>query len=442
MNMDQTLSNKTILLIITGGIAAYKSLELIRLLKKRGANIHTILTKAGAEFVTPLSISALSGTKTYQDLWNLNDEQEMGHIRLSRESDLILIAPATANIMAKMACGIADDLATTTLLASDKNIMIAPAMNPQMWKNQATQENLKTLESRGVLCLPPEEGEVACHETGKGRMCEPETILEHVENFFGIQAAQHSAHNENNRPPLPLAGKRALVTSGPTHEAIDPVRFISNHSSGKQGHAIASTLASLGADVTLISGPVSLPDPQGVNTVHVKTAKQMLEATLSALKSGSAAMDIAVCVAAVADWGVANVPDHKIKKDDAQTPPQITLTPNPDILQSVSQLTDGTRPQIVVGFAAETNDIQQNAQNKIAKKQCDFIIANIVDENASVFGSDMNTAALVTQDTYEPWPKLTKQGVAEKLAQCIIAQLNASTGTAQDQEKQGKSLPL
>ena len=329
------LAGKSVLLVISGGIAAYKALELIRLLRKARAEVRCILTKGGSEFITPLSVSALSEHPVYTDLFSLKDESEMGHIRLSREADIIVVAPASANLMAKLANGIADDLASTTLLASNKPIFVAPAMNPEMWGKPSTQRNIEILRNDGIHFIGPAAGEMACGEIGFGRMIEPQDIFEVLQSYFKVSA--------------PLAGKRALVTSGPTYEPIDPVRFIGNRSSGKQGHAIAAALARAGADVTLVTGPVSLADPIGVRTHHVETSVQMLDACRAALP-----VDIAVCAAAVADWRVENAADQKIKKQAGAATPSLSFIENPDILAEISK--SPNRPDLVIGFAAETQD--------------------------------------------------------------------------------------
>lgn len=411
--MTAPLHDRKILLIISGGIAAYKALELIRLLKKDGAAVQSILTQGGAQFITPLSVSSLTGEKTYTDLWNLNDESEMGHIRLSRDNDLIVIAPASANMMAKMAHGLADDLASTTLLAADKPVLVAPAMNQMMWAHAATQANVATLRERGILFCGPEAGDMACGETGRGRMAEPESIQKAIHDFFLTEQPAQILRLDGKL----LAGRRAIVTSGPTHEAIDPVRFIGNRSSGKQGHAIAAALAAAGAEVTLVTGPVALPDPAGLKTIHVTSANEMMAAVESALPA-----DIAVCAAAVADWGV-KASKHKIKKDAAATPPALSLTPNPDILKTLGHLAAGHRPAVVVGFAAETDDLESNAKGKLSRKKADMIVANLVDDRASVFGADDNTVLLVTENGVENWPGARKETVATRLVACIITHL-------------------
>ena len=392
-------SNKRILLIISGGIAAYKSLDLIRRLRERGYRVRCVLTASGAEFVTPLSLSALSEDKVYGDLFSLTDEAEMGHIQLSRDADLLLVVPATANIMAKMASGIADDLATTALLATDKPVMVAPAMNVRMWEHAATQANLETLAARGVLKVGPVEGPMACGEFGEGRMADVDEIVAAVEGFFG-----------GGGRVLPLLGRRALVTSGPTHEPIDPVRYIANHSSGKQGHAVAVALAALGAETTLVSGPVSLPDPQGLETIHVTSALEMMQACEATLP-----VDIAVCAAAVADWRVADLADQKIKKTGS-SPSSLSLTENPDILATLARRDDNKRPSLVVGFAAETENVVANAVEKRERKGCDWILANDVSAESGTFGGDDNALHLVQATGVEKWDRMSKTAAARQLA--------------------------
>jgi phosphopantothenoylcysteine decarboxylase/phosphopantothenate--cysteine ligase len=394
------LHGKTILLIIGGGIAAYKSLELIREVKKRGGHVRTILTRAGAQFVTPLSIAALSGEKVHDDLFSLTDEVEMGHIQLSRAADLVVAAPATADLMARMAGGQASDLAATALLATDKRVLIAPAMNVRMWLHPATQRNLATLVADGVKIVGPNEGDMACGEYGPGRMAEPSEIVAAIEAMLSPEAR-------------PLSGRHVLVTSGPTHEPIDPVRYIANRSSGKQGHAIAEAAARAGARVTLISGPVNLPDPAGVTTVHVETAGDMLAAVEAALPA-----DIAIFAAAVADWRVQNSAGQKLKKDKGETP-SLALTPNPDILATIARRGAG-RPQLVIGFAAETEAVIDNAKAKLARKGCDLIVANDVSLSGAgiaggVMGGDANAVHLVSAEGVTSWPILSKDEVARRL---------------------------
>jgi len=388
------LANKHILLIIGGGIAAFKSLDLIRRLRERGAQVTPVLTKAGAEFVTPLSVSALAARKLYTDLFDLNDEAEMGHIELSRAADLIVVAPATADLMAKMAGGLANDLASTVLLATDKRVLVAPSMNVRMWEHPATQRNLATLKGDGVLFVGPTEGDMACGEFGPGRMAEPLDIV------AAIDAALADG---------PLKGKHVLVTSGPTHEPIDPVRYIANRSSGAQGTAIAAALAALGADVTFVTGPADVPPPAGVRVVAVETAAQMLDAVNAVLPA-----DAAVFAAAVADWRVANASDSKIKKDAAGLP-ELNFAENPDILATVSQMKTG-RPALVVGFAAETNDVIANATAKRLRKGCDWIVANDVSPETGIMGGSENAVTLISDDGAENWPRMGKDAVARRLA--------------------------
>lgn len=394
------MKNSQILLIISGGIAAYKSLELIRRMREHGARVRCLLTKGGAQFVTPLSVAALSEEKVYQDLWSLTDEQEMGHIRLSREADLIVVAPASANMIAKIAHGLADDLASTVLLAANKPILMAPAMNSQMWQNAATQANIALLQKRGIQQIGPNTGDMACGETGMGRMAEVPEILAAIQSHFA--------------KPGKLSGKRALVTSGPTHEPIDPVRYIANRASGKQGHAIAAALAAAGCDVTLVTGPTQLPDLAGVTTIQVETAVQMLQACQQSLP-----VEIAVCAAAVADWRVADAADQKLKK--GQTAAQLALVENPDILASLSQ-PSATRPKLVIGFAAETENLLDHARAKLKRKGCDWLVANQVGEGVG-FGVDQNQVYLLRGDAVESWPLMDKDQVARKLVEEIALSL-------------------
>jgi len=398
---DRLLQGRRILLIIAGGIAAYKSLELIRRLRERGAAVRAILTAAATHFVTPLSVAALSEDKVYTDLWSLTDESEMGHIRLSREADLVVVAPATADLMARMAAGLADDLATTALLASDKRVLLAPAMNAMMWAHPATQANLAVLEARGVRLVGPGQGDLACGEIGAGRMAEPLEIIAAIERMFEAGGR--------------LAGRRALVTSGPTREPIDPVRYISNHSSGKQGHAIAAALAALGAETALVCGPTQESDPPGVRVVPVETAEQMLAACEATLP-----VDVAVMAAAVADWRVDGIVAHKLKKDGGA--PVLRLVENPDILMSLARRRD-RRPALVVGFAAETDNVVENARKKRARKGCDWIVANDVSPGTGTFGGERNTVHLIDAERVEDWPAMTKREVALRLAERIAAVL-------------------
>ncbi len=398
---------KRILLIVAGGIAAYKSLELIRRGRDRGYSFRVILTKGGAEFVTPLSFASLSGDKVYQELFSLTDEAEMGHIRLSREADLIVVAPASADLLAKMAHGRADDLASAALLATDKPVLVAPAMNVMMWANPATQANLATLKARGIHVVGPGSGDLACGEEGSGRLSEPHDILEAMDKLLKIERR--------------LAGLKALVTSGPTHEPIDPVRYIANRSSGKQGHAIAAALAALGAETILVSGPTHEPDPAGVTLRRVETAAEMLAACEAALP-----VDIAIFAAAVADWRPAQRGNQKLKKNGAATR-ALELTANPDILAAIAQ-SKTSRPRLVVGFAAETEQVIAHAQAKLAKKGCDWILANDVSEASGTFGGDANTIHLISAAGIEDWPSLSKQDVARRLAGRVADFLKAGNG--------------
>ncbi|EAQ06822.1 bifunctional phosphopantothenoylcysteine decarboxylase/phosphopantothenate--cysteine ligase CoaBC [Yoonia vestfoldensis] len=391
------LAGRHILLIVGGGIAAFKSLDLVRRLRDQGAHVTPVLTKAGAEFVTPLSLSALAASKVYQDLFDLTDEAEMGHIELSRAADLVVVAPATADLMAKMAAGLANDLASTLLLATDKRVLIVPAMNVRMWNHPATQRNLAILRGDGVLVAGPDDGVMACGEFGPGRMAEVPQII------AAISAALADG---------PLQGKHILVTSGPTHEPIDPVRYIANRSSGAQGTAIARALAGLGADVTFVTGPADVPPPEGVHVVRVQTAAQMLAAVQAARPA-----DAAVFAAAVADWRVANAGQSKIKKDAAGLP-HLAFAENPDILATVSQMGAG-RPPLVVGFAAETDDVIANATAKRLRKGCDWIVANDVSPATGIMGGTENAVTLITDQGAESWPRMTKDAVAAQLAQRI-----------------------
>jgi phosphopantothenoylcysteine decarboxylase / phosphopantothenate---cysteine ligase len=407
------LSGKRVLLVIAGGIAAYKCLDLIRRLRERGVRVRAVLTEAGARFVTPLSVQALTEDTVYRDLWSLTDESEMGHIRLSREADLIVVAPATANLLARMAAGMADDLAATVLLATDKPVLVAPAMNVRMWEHPATQDNMARLERRGVRRVGPNDGVMACNEFGPGRMAEPMEIIDAIAVHFADAAHKPQADK-------PLSGKRALVTSGPTHEPIDPVRYIANRSSGKQGHAIAEALARLGAAVTLVSGPTRLPDPPGCAVVAIETAREMLAACEAALP-----VDIAVCAAAVADWRVAGTSDRKLKKDGGG-PPSLSLTENPDILATLSQA-GPRRPALVVGFAAETGDVVATATAKRARKGCDWIVANDVSLGTTTFGGADNTVHVIRADGTEAWPTMGKDAVGARLAEAVAAHFQTPT---------------
>jgi phosphopantothenoylcysteine decarboxylase/phosphopantothenate--cysteine ligase len=400
---------KRVLLIIGGGIAAYKSLDLIRRLKERGIAVRCILTKAAEHFVTPLSAGAIVGERVFTDLFDAGSEFDVGHIRLARETDLVVVAPATADLMAKMANGIANDLASAVLLAAGTRILLAPAMNPHMWANKATQRNLAQLVADGVALVGPNEGEMAeAGERGLGRMAEPLEIAAAVEKLLG--AAQALKGNS-------LKGLRVLVTSGPTHEPIDPVRYIANRSSGKQGHAIAAAAAAAGAEVMLVSGPVNVPDPPGVSVAHVESAREMLQAVERALPA-----DVAIFAAAVADWRVAQAGEQKIKKQAGQTTPELSLIENPDILATVAQR-KSQRPQLVIGFAAETENVAANAKVKLARKGCDWILANDVSPATGIMGGDRNTIQLVTSHGVEPWPPQSKEDVAAMLIARIAEEL-------------------
>jgi phosphopantothenoylcysteine decarboxylase/phosphopantothenate--cysteine ligase len=397
------VNDKRVLLIVGGGIAAYKALELTRLLRKAGVAVRPILTRAGAQFVTPLSLAALAEDKVYSDLFSLTDEAEMGHIELSRSADLVVVAPATADLMAKAAAGVADDLATTTLLATDKPVLMAPAMNVRMWEHAATRRNLATLRADGVSIIGPDDGAMACGEFGPGRLAEPQAIFEAVVAALAAGQAR------------PLAGKRVLVTAGPTAEPIDPVRVLTNRSSGKQGYAIAEALARLGAEVVLVSGPTALSEPRGVRRVLVETAREMLAASLEALP-----VDAAVCVAAVADWRADEVFGVKLKKGK-DGPPAIRLVENPDILATLAA-TGPKRPRLVVGFAAETGDLEMHARAKLTRKGCDWIVANNVADDG-VMGGDENEVLLVYPQGLDAWPRLPKAEVASRLAARIAEDL-------------------
>jgi len=399
------VQGKRILLIVGGGIAAYKSVELVSRLKERGASLRAILTKGGAEFVTPLSLSVLTEEKAFIDLFDLKDEAEIGHIRLSREADLVVVAPATADLLAKMAHGLADDLATAVLLATDKQVLAAPAMNLRMWEHPATRRNMATLRADGIAFVGPEEGEMACGEYGLGRMAEPEAILAAIERFFG----EKPAATPRRARGTPLHGRKVLITSGPTQEPIDPVRYIANRSSGKQGHALARAAAALGAEVTLVSGPVTLPDPEGVKVVRVDTAHEMLDATLAALPA-----DIAICAAAVADWRVADEAPQKLKKQPDGSAPSLKLAANPDILATVAQ-SGAQRPRLVVGFAAETENLIENAKGKRVRKGADWIVANDVWPGTGAMGGDRTQVHLITAAGVEDWPPMSKDEMAARL---------------------------
>ncbi len=395
------LVDKRILLIIGGGIAAYKSLELIRLIQKAGASVVPVLTRAGAEFVTPLSVGAIARSKVHEALFDLTSEAEMGHIELSRSADLLVVAPATADLLAKMAGGRADDLASTLLLATDKRVLVAPAMNVRMWQHPAAQRNLAVLRSDGVLMVGPDEGEMACGEYGPGRMAEPAAIVDAIKAALGGG---------------PLAGKHVLVTSGPTHEPIDPVRYIANRSSGAQGTALAAALRDLGARVTFVTGPAAVPPPVGVTVVKVETAREMAGAVEAALPA-----DAAVMAAAVADWRVANASGQKIKKDGSGKAPALEFAENPDILATLAK--GAQRPRLVVGFAAETTDVVAHATAKRARKGCDWIVANDVSPGTGIMGGSENAVTLISDAGAEAWPRMGKDEVARKLAARIAEAL-------------------
>ena len=394
------MSDKRILLIVGGGIAAYKACELIRLIRQAGMSVRCVLTDGGAQFVTPMTLATLSGKPVHSSLWDLKDEAEIGHIQLSRQADLVVVAPATADLLARMAGGLASDLATTLLLATDKPVLAAPAMNVRMWQHPATRRNVAQLRVDGVTILDPDDGEMACGEYGPGRLPEPQAILDAILSALA---------------PQRLAGRHVVVTAGPTHEPIDPIRYLANRSSGKQGFAVARALAELGARVTLVAGPVTLPTPAGVDRIDVETAKQMAEAVDGALPA-----DVAIMAAAVADWTVTPVP-QKLKKSTGD-PPALALRPNPDILASLARSPD--RPRLVVGFAAETENLLDHARDKLAAKGCDLIVAN--DVSGDVMGGERNLVHLVSADGVESWPELPKADVGRRLAERIADLLSAS----------------
>ncbi|MBT8414945.1 MAG: bifunctional phosphopantothenoylcysteine decarboxylase/phosphopantothenate--cysteine ligase CoaBC [Boseongicola sp.] len=396
------LQGKRILLIIGGGIAAYKALELIRQIKREGGEVTPVLTRAAEQFVTPLSASALAGAKVYTHLFDLTDEAEMGHIELSRSADLVVVAPATADLMAKMATGQADDLASTLLLATDTPVLVAPAMNVRMWLHPSNQRNIATLQADGIHRVGPNEGDMACGEFGPGRMAEPSEIYSEIKALLADG---------------PLAGRHVIVTSGPTHEPIDPVRYLANRSSGQQGSAIATALAGLGAQVTFVTGPASAPPPLGVTVVKVETARDMLDAVTSALPA-----DAAVFAAAVADWRMSEAAAEKIKKAKGEAPPALSLIENPDILATISQMKDG-RPALVVGFAAETENVVENATKKRVRKSCDWIVANDVSPETGIMGGSENAVTLINKEGAESWPRSSKDDVARQLAHRIAEAL-------------------
>jgi len=401
------MQGKRVLLIVSGGIAAIKIPEVIRSIRELGGHVRCVLTQGGEQFVTPLSLSALSEDKVYTDLFSLTDESEMGHINLSRDADVLMVAPASADILAKMAGGLANDLASTVLLATDKPVICVPSMNVRMWEHMATQANVQTLEARGVSFIGPVEGDMACGEYGMGRMVEPAEIIQGLQSFF-------------HDTPRPLHGRHAIVTSGPTFEPIDPVRYIANRSSGKQGHAIASALSQLGCQTTLITGPTHLEDPLGCDVVRIETAREMLAATEAALPA-----DIAVCAAAVADWRTSDEAEGKIKKQPGAAPPSLDMVENPDILKSISA-PGNSRPALVVGFAAETSDVLANATEKRTRKGCDWIVANDVSPDTGTFSGDNNTVHLITENGAEDWPRMTKVDVARQLAGRIAQHFEAA----------------
>ncbi|MEG8221459.1 bifunctional phosphopantothenoylcysteine decarboxylase/phosphopantothenate--cysteine ligase CoaBC [Sphingomonas sp. HH69] len=408
-----------ILLIISGGIAAYKSLELVRLLRKRGTTVRAVLTQSAQQFVTPLSLGVLTENPVFTDLFNLKDEQEIGHIQLSRQADLVVVAPATANILAKMASGIADDLATTLLLATDKPVLAVPAMNVRMWHHRATQRNLERLHADGVHIMTPDDGAMACGEFGTGRLPEPDAIVAEIERLLAMPKSGDPLDGQPDFSPPPFGssvrGRHILITAGPTHEPIDPVRYIANRSSGKQGFAIAAAAAQAGARVTLVAGPVHLPTPQGVTRIDVETAREMLAAVESALPA-----DAAIMVAAVADWRTADAADQKLKKDGTGQPAPLALVENPDILATLGR--HAQRPALLIGFAAETQKIAEHAQAKLARKGADWIVAN--DVSGDVMGGDANAVQIVTASGIDAWPVMPKDQVAQKLIEKVADALS------------------
>jgi phosphopantothenoylcysteine decarboxylase/phosphopantothenate--cysteine ligase len=415
--MQSPLAGRRVLLVIGGGIAAYKSLDLIRRMRERGAAVRAILTKAGSEFVTPLSVSALTGDKVFTDLFSLTDEAEMGHIELSRDADLLVVAPATADQMAKLAQGLANDLASTALIATDKRVLLAPAMNVRMWLHPATRRNLDRLRQDGVLVVGPNEGEMACGEFGPGRMAEPLEIVAAIEAALQGETAIPLAARATGA----LSGRHVLITAGPTHEPIDPVRYIANRSSGKQGYALAAAALSAGARVTLVSGPVSLASPSGATLVRVETAEEMLQAVRQALPA-----DIAIFAAAVADWRAAAPVADKIKKERGIAP-TLALAENPDILATIAR-DEGSRPALVIGFAAETSDVLAHAKAKLARKGCDLIVANDVSPASGVMGGDRNRIHLVSAEGVETWPEMSKTDVARELVSRLASLLAERVG--------------
>ncbi|OLP62253.1 bifunctional phosphopantothenoylcysteine decarboxylase/phosphopantothenate synthase [Xaviernesmea oryzae] len=411
------LAGRRVLLIIAGGIAAYKSLDLIRRLRAAGAAVRPIMTEGAQAFITPLAVGALAADKVFVDLFSREDEQDVGHIRLARDCDLVLVAPATADLMAKMAHGLADDLASTVLLATNRPVLIAPAMNPVMWAKAPTRRNLALLRDDGVHVVGPAIGEMAeSGERGEGRMSEPADIALAAARLIEPPLAAGPAEKASTQVDKPLAGRRAVVTSGPTHEPIDPVRYIANRSSGRQGHAIAAALAGLGAEVTLVSGPVAIPDPANVRVRHVETAREMLDAVMTSLPA-----DIAVMVAAVADWRVESLSDQKIKKAPGDAAPALILTENPDILKTIGHHAE--RPAVVVGFAAETQSVLANGRDKLERKGADLIVANDVSPRTGIMGGEHNQVTLISRDGVEHWPDMDKATVAERLARVIAERL-------------------
>ena len=413
-----------VLLIISGGIAAYKSLELVRLLRKRGIAVRAVLTESATQFVTPLSLGVLTEDHVYGDMFDLKEEREIGHIQLSRQADLVVVAPATANILAKMAGGIADDQATTLLLATDKPVLAVPAMNVRMWHHAATQRNLAQLRADGIRIMEPDDGAMACGEFGKGRLPEPEEIAAEIERLLALPKAtdpleqlviNHQDFATALEASSALAGKHVLITAGPTHEPIDPVRYIANRSSGKQGFAIAAAAARAGARVTLVAGPVVQPTPAGVDRVDVQTAREMMKAVEAALPA-----DVAIMVAAVADWRTADAADQKLKKDGSGRPAPLTLVENPDILATLGH--GAQRPALLIGFAAETQKIAEHAQAKLARKGADWIVAN--DVSGDAMGGDHNAIQIVTAQGIESWPSLPKGEVAQKLIEKVAHALS------------------
>ncbi len=409
-------AKQRILLIISGGIAAYKCLDLIRRLRERGYGVRTVMTKAAEQFVTPLSVGAISNERVFTDLFNLDDEREIGHIRLARDCDLIVVAPATADLLAKMANGLAADLATSVLLATDKPVLVAPAMNPRMWLNKATQRNVAQLQADGIHFIGPAVGEMAERgEAGPGRLVEVPELVSKIESVL----------SRRDQGAKPLAGRHVLITSGPTHEPIDPVRYLANRSSGKQGFALAAAAQKLGAEVTLISGPVTIADPFGVNIVRVVTGAEMMEAVTKALPA-----DVAIFAAAVADWRAAKPKSEKLKKTAGSEPPAIKLAENADILKTIGQRTKD-RPELVIGFAAETETVIANAQKKLKSKSCDWIIANDVSPETGVMGGDRNTVHIITREGVESWPQLLKSDIADRLMERIATRIARKPAAAE-----------